>query len=65
MSSKVELTNEEIDGLRQVLKHVLDVRTVELHRTDAFAFKELVKTNIGLIQQVLAKLEQARPPASK
>lgn len=46
MSSKVELTNEEIDGLRQVLKHVLDVRTVELHRTDAFAFKELVKTNI-------------------
>ena len=65
MTSKIELTHEEVDGLRQVLKHVLEVRTVELHRTDAFAFKELVKTNIDLIEQVLAKLEQARPPASK
>ena len=47
--------------MRQLLKHVLAVKNVELHRTEAFAFKELVKTNIALVEHVLAKLEQASP----
>ena len=61
MTFELELTNEEVAGLRQLLKHVLSVKNVELHRTEAFAFKDLLKTNIELVEHILAKLEQACP----
>ena len=58
-------TDEEEIGLREVFKHVLDIRNVELHRTEAFAYKDLLKTNIELVEHVLAKLDQVRPQESK
>jgi hypothetical protein len=61
MIHKLELTDEEVDGLRELLKRVLDMRNVELHRTEAFAYKDLVKTRIELNEHILAKLEQVRP----
>ena len=61
MIHKLELTDEEVDGLRELLKSTLDTRNVELHRTEAFAYKELVKARIELGEQILAKLKQVRP----
>jgi hypothetical protein len=65
MTYKLELTEAEADGLRDVLKQMLDTRNVELHRTDAFAYKELVKTRIELNTNILAKLDRVRPPKAK
>jgi len=62
MIHKVELTDEEVDGLSLLLKQVLDTKNVELHRTEAFAFKDLVKASIELSEHILVKLEQVRPP---
>ena len=62
MNHRLELTDEEVDGLYQMLKRILDTENVELHRTDAFAYKDVVKTRIELTEHILAKLAQARPP---
>ena len=60
MIHKLELTDEEVDGLRELIKHILDTKNVELHRTEAFAYKDLLKTHIELSEHILAKLEQVR-----
>ena len=65
MMHKLELTDEEVDGLCGLIKHVLDVRNVELHRTEAFAYKDVVKKQIKMGEHILAKLEQVRPPKSE
>lgn len=60
MIHKLELTDEEADRLVLLLKHVLEASTVELNRTDALAYKVLVKQHIELAEQILVKLEQVR-----
>ena len=65
MTHKLELTDDEFDGLLNLLKWHLDRREVELHHTDAFAYKDWIKTRIVLVQQIMAKLEQVRKPKSK
>ena len=65
MIHKLELTDEEADGLCQLIKHALDMKNVELHRTKAFAFKDLVKKHIAVGEHILAKLEQGRPTKSE
>lgn len=58
MIHKLELTDEEADRLVLLLKHVLEASTVELNRTDALAYKVLVKQHIELAEQILVKLNQ-------
>ena len=65
MIHKLELTDEEVDGLSQLIKHVLDVQNIELHRTKAFAYKDLMKEHIEAGERILAKLKQARPPKAQ
>jgi hypothetical protein len=62
MTQKLELTAEEADGLCALLVGVLEVKKVELHRTEAFAYKDLVKTHIKLLERIIAKLQHVPPP---
>jgi len=52
----VEFTPEELDVLREVLRHKLDEADVELFRTDTHDFKQILKHRRDVLEHVLAKL---------
>jgi hypothetical protein len=53
------LTAEEKDYLLQVLNNALKGDRVEMAHTDARAYKEQVKREIALVENLLAKIQKA------
>ena len=58
----LELTAEEMEVLQEVLQHELSQIDVEVFRTDAFDFKEMLKHRRDIFESLLRKLPAA--PAS-
>lgn len=57
--NEMHLSSEEMDVLRDLLKHVVDDMDVEVSRTDHRDFKEKLKHRRGVLEGVLSKLSSA------
>ncbi|MFA6133134.1 MAG: hypothetical protein WC869_03840 [Phycisphaerae bacterium] len=57
MTPKITFTDEQMQELRQLLQKELDNTLVELHRTDAWEFKQRVQHRIDLLKGILAATE--------
>lgn len=55
----IEFSAEEVELLREVLQHKADETDVEMFRTDTHDFKEKLKHQRAIIEQILAKLSHA------
>jgi hypothetical protein len=51
-----EFTPEEVETLRDVMKHGLAEIDVEVFRTDTHDFKEMLKHRRTVLEHILAKL---------
>ena len=51
----IEFTMEEIELLREILRHKIDEVDVETFRTDAHDFKQMLKHRRELLEHVLTK----------
>lgn len=56
---QLSVTTEEKDYLVQHLRQALDAKRVEVHRTEARAFREAVEREVGMIESLLTKLTAA------
>ncbi len=63
MNRKLELTDEELQLLDLGLQQALANTRVELHHTQGYQYKDLVKERIRLLEQILVKLDAALKPA--
>jgi hypothetical protein len=54
-----EFTEEELEVLREVLRHKIDEADVEMFRTDTHDFKQMLKHRRNLLETVLIKLSSA------
>lgn len=57
----VELTNEEAEVLRELLRHHVAEMDVEVGRTDTWDFKMMLKHRREVLEKTLSKLEQPVP----
>ncbi len=53
----LELTDEEIEVVRDVLAHVIGEMNMEVFRTDTHNFKQLLKHRREVLEKVLSRLE--------
>lgn len=56
---RFEFTTEEVQVLREVLRHKLDEIDVETFRTDTHDFKQMLKHRRELLEHVLEQLTSA------
>ncbi len=54
-----EFSLEEMDILRDILRHAISDIDVEIFRTDTHDFKEMLKRRRQALEQILAKLPAA------
>lgn len=59
----LEFSSEELDLLRDMLRHALSEIDVEVFRTDTHDFKAMLKSRRELMEHILTKLPAA--PVSK
>ena len=52
----IEFSMEEVELLREVLRHKIDEVDVEVFRTDAHDFKQMLKHRRDLLQHMLTKV---------
>jgi hypothetical protein len=55
----IEFTTEESEVLRELLQHKLHEADVEVFRTDAYDYKQMLKHRREVLEHVLAKLSAA------
>lgn len=55
----IEFTMEEIEALRELLRHKIDEVDVETFRTDTHDFKQMLKHRRDLLEHLLAKISSA------
>ena len=60
---KIEFTTDELEVLRELVRHGLTEIDVEIFRTDAHDFKEMLKRRRDQMEHILAKLS-ATPVAT-
>jgi hypothetical protein len=56
MMQTIELTMEEVEALREMLKHKINEVDVEMFRTDTHDFKQMLKHRLELMEHILAKV---------
>ena len=56
---RLELTQEELDVLREVLTHCTSEIDVEVFRTDTRDFKEMLKHRREILEHILSKVSAA------
>ena len=54
---QLELTREQVEVLRDTVKHAVADMAVEVFRTDSRDFKEMLKHRLKIMEQLAAKLE--------
>lgn len=59
----IEFTMEELEVLREVLRHKIDQADVETFRTDSHDYKQMLKHRRDVLEHVLTKISHA-PVAS-
>jgi hypothetical protein len=65
MSHSITLSDDELKELDELLTSALKSSLLELHRTEAFAYKDYVKRNVQLIERLLKVVQSAeRVPAT-
>jgi septin family protein len=52
----IEFTTEEIEVLREVLRHKIDEADIEVFRTDMHDFKQMLKHRRDLLEEILSKI---------
>ncbi len=52
----IELTIEELEILRDLIRHQIDSMDVEVFRTDTRGYKEMLKRRRAVLETVLTKL---------
>ena len=57
MNAKLELTTDEAQELDLLVKRALRMCEVDLHHSRVFSYKDVVKTRMALLNQILLKLE--------
>lgn len=57
MPATIELFDDELRELRVLLERELTSGRIELHRTDAFAYKQYVRERLDRIESLLRKVE--------
>ena len=55
----VEFSVEELEVLRDVIRHQIETMDVEVFRTDTHVYKEMLKRRRAVLESVLAKLTMA------
>ncbi len=60
--SELHLTSEEIEVLRGLLQHTINEMEVEVFRTDAHDFKEMLKHRRETIERILNKISAVPVP---
>ena len=53
----LELSDEEVEVLREVVAHVIGEMNMEVFRTDTHDFKQLLKHRREVLERVLTRLE--------
>jgi len=59
----LEFTSEELELLRDLLQHALHEIEIEVFRTDARDFKQLLRHRREVLDQVLLKIGSAPVPS--
>ena len=59
---RIEFTHEELELLHEVLQKRDEVIDVEILRTDAFEFKELLKHRRAVLENILNKIDRSLQP---
>lgn len=59
----IEFTMEEVEVLRETLRHKIDEVEVEMFRTDTHDFKQMLKHRRELLEHLLTKVSSAPIPA--
>ncbi len=62
MNRKLELTDEEAQELDLLIKRELRASDVGLHHTRTFAYKDVIKARIALLNQIALKLDSSANP---
>lgn len=52
----IEMTDEQLEVLREVLRHELEAINIEVFRTDTHDFKEMLKHRREVLERVLEKI---------
>lgn len=52
----IEFDSEEVEVLREILKHSKDEMDVEVHRTDNIDYKRMLRRRRDILEQALSKL---------
>ena len=60
---RIEFTQEELELLREVFQNRDEEIGVEILRTDAFEFKELLKHRREVLERILDKINRSLQPA--
>lgn len=55
----IEFTMEEVEILRELLRHNIDELGVEMGRTDTHDFKQMLKHRRDLLEHLLTKIASA------
>jgi hypothetical protein len=55
----IQFSAEEFEVLREVLQHLINEVDIEVFRTDAHGFKELLKHRRSVLENILARLSAA------
>ena len=55
----VELSVEELEVLRDLIRHQIEPMDVEVFRTDTHGYKEMLKRRRAVLESALAKLTTA------
>jgi hypothetical protein len=55
----LELSDEEVEVLRDVVAHVIGEMNIEVFRTDTYGFKQMLKHRREVLEKVLCRLETA------
>ena len=64
MAHTVELTDQELENLRELLEYAVGAENVELHHTRNWAFEQDIKKRQAAFRSILAKIG-ALPKAGK
>lgn len=59
----IEFTMEEVEELREMLRHKIEEVNLETFRTDTHDFKQMLKHRRGVLEHLLTKISSAPIPA--
>lgn len=55
----IEFTMEELEVIREVLRHKIEEVDIEMFRTDTHDFKQMLKHRRDVFEHMLTKIERA------